>query len=386
MVRKVLAGLLFCALLQAPAAEASISLSAYELNEGTMRIGTVRVRLFALSVAAQQPLTVSALSDDFEPLIYLVSPDKRVWFGDEPAEGRSSVSIDAAAPGTWYVAVRSLGSLAGDAFALGVDIGDPVPVGPALPPDAEVAVAALRLWSGIGDPTGRYSGRTRSLQIPDGDALPETADPMPPPPTHSKPKPLEPLLPWPPPEPSARMVLPRRLLADRATLGEVDDRLRNVLSGAGYDDLGYFAVPNGYAAVTRLERTDEVGKSIVGASRWELAVPAAQSFDLFDYLKALLTAQTGHFRVIAFVVTPAPFTASAAEVDALSAQRWAQSGHNALTPALRSQPFTAEFSVTALVYEFSKSRGERTVHFDLPGDLTATTHLQEAGILAALQN
>ena len=46
----------------------------------------------------------------------------------------------------------------------------------------------------------------------------------------------------------------------------------------------------------------------------------------------------------------------------------------------------AQFSVTALVYEFSKVRGERGVRFDLPGDLTATTHLQAAGILAALQD
>ena len=182
------------------------------------------------------------------------------------------------------------------------------------------------------------------------------------------------------------MVVPRMLLANPATLGDVDDRLRAALRVAGYDDLGYFAVPNGFAAVTRLERIEPTGEPVADASRWQMTVPADPSFSLFDYLRALLTAQTGHFRVIAFVVTPTPFTGSPGEVDAVSARRWASTGRNALPPPMRSQVFTADYSVTALVYEFSKIRGERSVHYDLPGDLSATTHLEASGILAALQN
>jgi hypothetical protein len=264
---------------------------------------------------------------------------------------------------------------------------DARPVAGALPPDAEVAIAALRLWSGIEEPNGRdrYAELARGISIPAG-AVPAEEAAAPTPPPAAAPEPLAPLLPWPPPEPSARMVLPRELLGDPATLGQLDERLRAALGRGGYDDLGYFAVPDGFAAVTRLERTDGTGQPVADVSRWEMSVPAVRSFNVFDYLKALLTAQTGYFRVIAFIVTPAPFTASAAEVEAASAQRWAQSGRNALTPSLRSQPFTADFSVTAFIYEFTKIRGERTVRFELPGDLTATMHLKAAGILAALQN
>src|SRR5207342_3601252 len=135
-------------------------------------------------------------------------------------------------------------------------------------------------------------------------------------------------------------------------------RLRAALSPAGYDELGYFAVPDGFAAVTRLERIKETGEPVTDRSRWQMTVPSNPSFSLFDYLKALLTAQTGHFRVIAFVVTSAPFTASPGDVDAVNALRWAQTGRNALPSSLGSQPLTAEYSVTALVYEFSKIRGE----------------------------
>ena len=390
MARKVLAGLLACALLQAPAATADLSYGAHLLEEGATRIESIPVRLFAVRITDRQPLMVAARSDDFAPLIYLVSPDKRVWSEDQASGGRASISVEDAAPGDWYVAVRSVIPRAGGAFDLAVT-GEPAPVGPALSPDAEVAVAALRLWSGIDDPSGRdaYAAVARGIQPPGADAPPTDAAAVPPPaeaPAEPAPEPLRPLLPWPPPEPSARMLLPARLLAEPATLGQVDDRLRDALGGAGYDDLGYFAIPDGYAAVTRLERIDEGGQPVADADRWEMELPTVRSFDLLDYLRALLTAQTGHFRVIAFVVTSAPFTAPAADVDAAAARRWAQSGHNALTAEVRSQPFTAAYTVTALVYEFSKVRGERNVHFDLPGDLTATTHLQAAGILAALQN
>ena len=382
-MRNLFAGVLVCALLHTPSAEANLSYGTYRIDES----GTRAVRLFALAISHRQSLVVSVISDDFTPRLYLVSPAKRVWSEANVTSGRASITIDDAVPGEWYVAVRPVDVQSAGEFALTVEpAGGPVPLGPALSSDAKAALMALRRRSGAEERIGLDVGNSRGLQGPGVDAPPDGGDHVAAPSAKPGAKALSPLLPWPPPEPSARMVVPKMLLSNPATLGDVDDRLRAALRVAGYDDLGYFAVPNGFAAVTRLERIEPTGEPVADASRWQMTVPADPSFSLFDYLRALLTAQTGHFRVIAFVVTPTLFTGSPGEVDAVSARRWASTGRNALPPPMRSQVFTADYSVTALVYEFSKIRGERSVHYDLPGDLSATTHLEASGILAALQN
>jgi hypothetical protein len=378
VVRQLFAGVLVSALLHALAAGATLSYGSYRIDEGATRVDGRSVRLFALGISQRQPLAVSAVSGDFAPILYLVSPDRRVWSSVRGGDDGVSIAIEDAAPGEWYVAVGSADGPSSGEFALTVTpASDPAPVGPALSPGAEAALAALH---GRGLTLGM---RARGIDASSDGGDPAAAAAAP----EAAAEALPALLPWPPPEPSARMLLPTASLADPASLGEADDRLRAALRLAGYDDLGYFAVPDGYAAVTRLERIEETGEPVTDASRWQMTVPASDpSFSLFGYLKALLTAQTGHFRVIAFVVTPAPFTAVPADVDAANARRWAQTGHNALPAALRSQRFTDGHSVTALVYEFSKVRGERSVRFDLPGDLSATTHLKASGILAALQD
>jgi hypothetical protein len=195
---------------------------------------------------------------------------------------------------------------------------------------------------------------------------------------------LPPLLPWPPPEPSARMQVPRPLFLEAATIGDIDDRLRAALTANGYDEVGYFGVPDGFAVVTRLERFEPGGVSAVGPSRWTLEMPPLAAFDLYAYVKALLTAETGHFRVIVFVVTSAPFAAGEAGIDAETLQRWTRTGNNTLPAALRASPFGDSHAVTALVYEFSKVRGGRSVKLHLPSETSAQDHLTASRILAAL--
>ncbi|MBV8774528.1 MAG: TonB family protein [Deltaproteobacteria bacterium] len=65
--------------------------------------------------------------------------------------------------------------------------------------------------------------------------------------------------PWPPPKASARVVLPGRLFQEsnqQLPLRAIDLKLSTALESAGYLERSYFAVPDGFALVTRLEQID----------------------------------------------------------------------------------------------------------------------------------
>ena len=110
-----------------------------------------------------------------------------------------------------------------------------------------------------------------------------------------------------------------------------------------------------------------------------------RDFDIYAYVKALFTAQTGYFRVIAFVITTSPFAAGATTADAATLQRWTATGNNALPPGVRALKYSDDYFVTALIYEFSKVRGARDVQSDVPSEVSAEDHLTASRILVSLE-
>ena len=80
-----------------------------------------------------------------------------------------------------------------------------------------------------------------------------------------------------------------------AKLGDVDSILSNVLHGNGYVEQSYYAVPDGFALVTKLDQINTDGTSKALSDRWSIA-PANVSlsyFSLRSYLPALFTAAPG---------------------------------------------------------------------------------------------
>lgn len=197
------------------------------------------------------------------------------------------------------------------------------------------------------------------------------------------------LLPWPPPEPSARAVLPRRLLeaagAGLSTLGDADGRLTAALDAAGYDERAYHGVPSGFALVTRLERINSDGTPTDQSARWRTDIRPIRAFSLREYLRALFTARSGHFRVLVFIVTSEPFNSSGSRARLATMELWSRSGLNVLPPSLRSAPYTENHAVTVLIYEFKKIRGSRITNVAIPGRLTGQMHLEKSGLLAQLE-
>ena len=188
------------------------------------------------------------------------------------------------------------------------------------------------------------------------------------------------MLPWPPPDPSSRVVVERRFLAKQnaplSTLGDLDDRLQKALSGAGYSGCSYWGVPGGFAIVTPLEQTNDGGTPLDGSARWAASIVEIKAFSLTAYLKALLTAPAGYFRVLALVTSADPFAPSGSRAQLATIERWSRRGLNFLPDAIRAEAFTDGHRLTVLVYEFMKRTDTDKPEASVPGRLPATDHLK----------
>jgi hypothetical protein len=193
-----------------------------------------------------------------------------------------------------------------------------------------------------------------------------------------------PLFPWPPPRASAMNVIPSELLLVKAgssgTLGEVDSTLNQALKQVGHFEKSYYAVPLGYALVTRIERINSDGTPREGSERWEIDIGPLRHFSISAYLEALFTAPPGYFRIIVFVVTPYSFGQSDASVSREEAMDWLHEGWNRLPENVRSLLFTSDYACTALVYEFEQHGRDQAPRLNTPGQIPGHTHLVGLGL------
>lgn len=198
-----------------------------------------------------------------------------------------------------------------------------------------------------------------------------------------------PRFPWPPPRASASEVIPRTLLEaeDGPTLlRDVDRRINEALERNGYYESSYYAVPEGFALVTKIEQIEADGTPKEGAERWSLDREPLREFSLSAYLAALFRATPGHYRLIVFAVTPCPFAQSDKEVTPEEADAWLSGGMLQLPPPIGELDFSsAAYTCTALVYEFERETEDEEARIQCPGRILGRTHLLKAGIWEALQ-
>lgn len=191
--------------------------------------------------------------------------------------------------------------------------------------------------------------------------------------------------PWPPPEPSARFAVPRGMVAApdaRLTLRQVSTRIGDALRRASYE-YSFYRAPGGFAVVARLERIADDGTPMTGDTRF-LPPDAEAPFSFTDYIAQLFFAPAGYYRMIAFVVTDRAFAATGETLAASEAATLLTQGAVALPVSFARDEFTPEHAVHALVYEFRKGEGEGDVATLHPGRLTGETHIERAGLAAAL--
>jgi len=134
--------------------------------------------------------------------------------------------------------------------------------------------------------------------------------------------------------------------------------------------------------VTRLERMREDGTPEEGARRWSVAGDG-EEFSLARYLRNLLVAEPGHYRLISFVVSALPFSASGAAITAGEGESLLSGGLNVMPRPLAEQPFTRDHNATALVYEFVKPGPGAEASLVMPGTLPGRRHLERARLWSA---
>lgn len=195
--------------------------------------------------------------------------------------------------------------------------------------------------------------------------------------------------PWPPPKASAQSIVPNSYFesgADNALLvKDVDQKICAALTAQGYSERSYFAVPGGFALVTRLEQFDEEGKSKAPPDRWVTDMRPMRGFSLGEYIRTLFTASPGYYRIIVFIVTPVLFDQTDQEVNREEAMAWLRSGLNNLPDEVGAQEYSQSHVCTALIYEFKQPEKGTEAELSVPGRLSGIEHLTNAGLFAELK-
>ncbi len=200
-----------------------------------------------------------------------------------------------------------------------------------------------------------------------------------------------PQFPWPPPYPSAELVLPTGGLINVQTssLSTFDKRLNEALDAAGYGDRRYYAVPSGFALVTRVKQTEQDGTPKKPPGRWLLGQPDPTAFSLARIVADFVNAPSGYYQMLVFIVTNVPFNSNADNgVTWHEAGGLLANGLNVLPDSVGNTRWTPDTHCTVLVYEFVKPpAGEATDStpiFRQDGRMSAKDHLVKASVWAAL--
>lgn len=198
-----------------------------------------------------------------------------------------------------------------------------------------------------------------------------------------------PAFPWPPALASASTKIPSAFFVNddfSATLSQVAGTLENALENAGYIERSYYAVPDGFALVTRLEQVNPDGSPSPLPDRWAVQMTAPKVFSLASYLQALFTAQPGHFRIIAFLVTSAPFAQNPNMlVSREDAMEWLAVGSQTLPASIGSLPYSEWHYCVALVYEFEQPTRNHEASFKMLSAFSGIEHLKKAKIWEVLE-
>lgn len=172
------------------------------------------------------------------------------------------------------------------------------------------------------------------------------------------------------------------------TLGEVASRLEAALDSNHYCCKYYFQVLGGFALATSIEQYGVNGSSKPDEQRWSSRPVIEKSFSLLAYLKSLVYAEVGYYRILVFIVTHENFEKNdkTRRITREDAMKWLDSGRGGLSKQISAQKFISEKTqVTTLVYEFRMPESTRKAVLNIPGTLTAEQHLRMSGILKHLK-
>lgn len=204
---------------------------------------------------------------------------------------------------------------------------------------------------------------------------------MAPPPPSNYPK-----FPLPPPRPSSKSTVSMDYFANCATVGSVNKKLTQALIDCGYSQHTYYAVPGGFALVTQFESFNDDGTSKKGAARWSESLKESGNFSLKNFLKNLVNAKKGFYRIFVFIFTDDIITSSNKKIGVNEAKSWLESGASKLPKTLAEYEFNkSDYNMEAFVYEFKKNENDTLAYQVNPSRLSAQDHLVKSNIINKLK-
>ena len=190
-----------------------------------------------------------------------------------------------------------------------------------------------------------------------------------------------PAFPWPPPPASAETAVPENWLPTRggSNLANVAATLERALRAAKYPKWSFSSVPDGFALVGQMEQIKADGTPSPDPARWSTDLPRVANMTLLEFVRALVSAHPGHYRVIVFVVTNRPWPRTGAQPTGGEADQWLARGFTWLPDAIGELLYGPDYRTTALVYEFEKISKNTDAVLLEQSPTSADDHLARAG-------
>ncbi|MEO5902395.1 MAG: OmpA family protein [Gemmatimonadaceae bacterium] len=192
-------------------------------------------------------------------------------------------------------------------------------------------------------------------------------------------------LPWPPPRPSIREVLPLKLCHDAAnpTLQGSWNLIHAAFERAGFpDDERTFSIGEneGFAILGRMEAINDDGNPKPNTARWGSPLAGDPGgFSVGQWFKEVFSRVTGRYRVIAIVMTRRTMTTTKAIPTMAHLDSIVDSGPIGPPPAeVGALVMPASVPCYALIYELERPSIPKNTSIVHPSQHTAREHLAKA--------
>jgi hypothetical protein len=190
-----------------------------------------------------------------------------------------------------------------------------------------------------------------------------------------------------PPKATATVELPIKQSSGTLTLAHLSDRISKAMDEAGYEHRSYFWLDKehapGFAIITHIEQIHADGTPVT-TRRWSFDLPSYEHFSIASFLKAMIKADPGNYRMIALVVSQVAFEE---KKEPITQEQVAvlNAGPKFLARMADSEvTVTQDYHCIVYVYEFERRTRNDDPVFKDSSDVSASAHLKSTPLWGAL--
>jgi Periplasmic binding protein domain len=162
------------------------------------------------------------------------------------------------------------------------------------------------------------------------------------------------------------------------TLQQASDKITEAMSDSGYEQRSYFWLDKehgpGFAIVTHIEQIHPDGVP-VSKERWSFDLPSYESFSIETFLKAMIKADPGNYRLIALVLSRVPFEEKKKPITQDQVAELNRGPKFLAQTEESSTVVTRDYHCIAYVYEFERKTRNDDPIFKDTSNVSASAHL-----------